>query len=209
MKGIDSRVGRIFAALLLVAGACAATPVQPTTVAPARATFAGGCFWCMQGPFDRLDGVISTTAGYTGGSKKNPTYHEVSSGETGHAESVQVVYDPKRVSYEKLLDVFWHNIDPTVKDRQFCDVGTQYRSAIFYLTPEQKRLAEASKAALEKSKPFKGEIYTQIVPAGEFWPAEDYHQDYYKKNPVRYQFYRSGCGRDAKLEEIWGKAPEH
>jgi peptide-methionine (S)-S-oxide reductase len=163
----------------------------------------------MQGPFDRLDGVISTTSGYTGGSKKNPTYHEVSSGETGHAESVQVVYDPKRVSYEKLLDVFWHNIDPTVKDRQFCDVGTQYRSAIFYHTPEQKRLAEASKAALEKNKPFKGGIHTQIVAAGEFWPAEDYHQDYYKKNPVRYQFYRSGCGRDAKLEEIWGKAPEH
>src|SRR5580658_5070931 len=211
MKGIDSKVGRIFAALLCVAAACCALPAwsQAATPAPAKATFAGGCFWCMQGPFDRLDGVISTTAGYTGGSKKNPTYHEVSSGETGHAESVQVLYDPKRVSYEKLLDVFWHNIDPTVKDRQFCDIGTQYRSAIFYHTPEQKRLAEASKAALEKNKPFKGEVYTQIVPAGEFWPAEDYHQDYYKKNPVRYQFYRSGCGRDAKLEELWGKAPEH
>jgi peptide-methionine (S)-S-oxide reductase len=211
MKRIDSKVGRIFAALLCVAAACGAAPAlaQAANVAPAKATFAGGCFWCMQGPFDRLDGVISTTAGYTGGNKKNPSYHEVSSGETGHAESVQVLYDPKRVSYEKLLDVFWHNIDPTVKDRQFCDVGTQYRSAIFYHTPEQKRLAEASKAALEKNKPFKGEIYTQIVPAGEFWPAEDYHQDYYKKNPVRYQFYRSGCGRDAKLEEIWGKVPEH
>jgi peptide-methionine (S)-S-oxide reductase len=211
MKGNDSKVGRIFAALLCVAAVCCALAArsQAANSAPAKATFAGGCFWCMQGPFDRLDGVISTTAGYTGGSKKNPTYHEVSSGETGHAESVQVLYDPKRVSYEKLLDVFWHNIDPTVKDRQFCDIGTQYRSAIFYHTPEQKRLAEASKAALEKNKPFKGEIYTQIVPAGEFWPAEDYHQDYYKKNPVRYQFYRSGCGRDAKLEELWGKAPEH
>jgi peptide-methionine (S)-S-oxide reductase len=209
MKGNDSRIIRVFAALLLAAAACGATPAQVATAAPAKATFAGGCFWCMQGPFDRLDGVISTTAGYTGGGRKNPTYHEVSSGETGHAESVQVLYDPKRVSYEKLLDVFWHNIDPTVKDRQFCDVGTQYRSAIFYHTPEQKRLAEASRAALEKNKPFKGEIYTQIVPAGDFWPAEEYHQDYYKKNPVRYQFYRSGCGRDAKLEEIWGKAPEH
>jgi peptide-methionine (S)-S-oxide reductase len=209
MKGIDSRVAHVFAALLCAAAAICAAPTLAATAAPAKATFAGGCFWCMQGPFDRLDGVISTTAGYTGGSKKNPTYHEVSSGETGHAESVQVLYDPQRVSYEKLLDVFWHNIDPTVKDRQFCDVGTQYRSAIFYHTPEQKRLAEASKAALEKNKPFKGEIHTQIAPASEFWPAEDYHQDYYKKNPVRYQFYRSGCGRDAKLEEIWGKAPEH
>ena len=211
MKGIESRVVRVFAALLFIAAACCSAPAlaQAANAAPANATFAGGCFWCMQGPFDRLDGVISTTAGYTGGSKKNPTYHEVSSGDTGHAESVQVLYDPKRVSYEKLLDVFWHNIDPTVKDRQFCDVGTQYRSAIFYHTPEQKRLAEASKAALERNKLIKGEIYTQIVPAGEFWPAEDYHQDYYKKNPVRYQFYRSGCGRDAKLEEIWGKAPEH
>jgi peptide-methionine (S)-S-oxide reductase len=120
-----------------------------------------------------------------------------------------VVYDPKRVSYEKLLDTFWHNVDPTVKDRQFCDIGTQYRSAIFYHNAEQKHLAEASKAALEKSKPFKGEIMTQIVPAGDFWPAEEYHQDYYKKNPVRYNFYRSGCGRDARLEEIWGKAPAH
>jgi peptide-methionine (S)-S-oxide reductase len=182
---------------------------QPANPALAKATFAGGCFWCMQGPFDRLEGVISTTSGYTGGSKKNPTYSEVSSGETGHAESVQVVYDPKRVSYEKLLDTFWHNIDPTVKDRQFCDIGTQYRSAIFYHNAEQKRLAEASKAALEKSKPFKGEIMTQIVAAGDFWPAEEYHQDYYKKNPVRYNFYRSGCGRDARLEEVWGKAPAH
>jgi peptide-methionine (S)-S-oxide reductase len=209
MKRNSSAAAGPVAVFLLILAALCAIPALAQTPATAKATFAGGCFWCMQGPFDRLDGVISTTSGYTGGSKKNPTYYEVSSGSTGHAESVQVVYDPKRVSYEKLLDVFWHNIDPTVKDRQFCDIGTQYRSAIFYHDPEQKRLAEASKAALEKSKPFKGEIMTQIVPASEFWPAEDYHQDYYKKNPVRYKIYRAGCGRDGRLEEIWGKAPEH
>jgi peptide-methionine (S)-S-oxide reductase len=211
MKQIPTAITGFIPALLLGVAMTWVTPAiaQPANPAPAKATFAGGCFWCMQGPFDRLDGVISTTSGYTGGSKKNPTYSEVSSGETGHAESVQVVYDPKRVSYEKLLDTFWHNIDPTVKDRQFCDIGTQYRSAIFYHNAEQKHLAEASKAALEKSRPFKGEIITQIVPAGDFWPAEEYHQDYYKKNPVRYNFYRSGCGRDARLEEIWGKAPAH
>jgi peptide-methionine (S)-S-oxide reductase len=209
MKPDLSVAAKPVAAFFLIVAALCAIPALAQTPATAKATFAGGCFWCMQGPFDRLDGVISTTSGYTGGSKKNPTYQEVSSGSTGHAESVQVVYDPKRVSYEKLLDVFWHNIDPTVKDRQFCDIGTQYRSAIFYHDAEQKRLAEASKAALEKSKPFKGEIMTQIVPASEFWPAEDYHQDYYKKNPVRYKIYRSGCGRDGRLEEIWGKTPEH
>jgi peptide-methionine (S)-S-oxide reductase len=204
------RIGAIlFFSMAALLFAMPATLAQPAATGLAKATFAGGCFWCMQGPFDRLDGVVSTTSGYTGGAKQNPTYHEVSAGDTGHAESVQVVYDPKRVSYEKLLDVFWHNIDPTVKDRQFCDIGTQYRSAIFYHDAEQKRLAEASKAALEKSKPFKGEIMTQIVAASQFWPAEDYHQDYYKKNPVRYNLYRSGCGRDSRLAEIWGKAPEH
>ncbi len=211
MQAISSAACRIFAALAVGIAMLAAIPAiaQPAAPALAKATFAGGCFWCMQGPFDRLDGVISTTAGYTGGTKKNPTYEEVSSGATGHAESVQVVFDPKRISYEKLLDTFWHNIDPTVKDRQFCDIGNQYRSAIFYHDADQKRLAEASKAALEKSKRLKGEIYTQIVPAGVFWPAEDYHQDYYKKNPVRYKFYRAGCGRDGRLEELWGKVPEH
>jgi peptide-methionine (S)-S-oxide reductase len=172
----------------------------------AKATFAGGCFWCMEPPFDALDGVVSTTSGYTGGQKVNPTYHEVSAGGTGHAESVEVVYDPKKVSYEKLLDVFWHNVDPTQKDGQFCDHGNQYRTAIFVHDDEQKRLAEASKAALVKSKPFKGEIVTQIVPASTFYPAEDYHQDYYMKNPVRYKFYRTGCGRDARLKELWGAA---
>ncbi len=170
-----------------------------------KATFAGGCFWCMEPAFDHVPGVVSVTVGYTGGTKKNPTYEEVSSGTTGHAESIEVVYDPTKVSYEKLLDIFWHNIDPTVKDRQFCDVGHQYRSAIFYHNEEQKRLAEASKEALEASKRLKGPVYTEIVPASTFYPAEEYHQEYYKKNPVRYKYYRWNCGRDQRLKELWGK----
>ena len=172
----------------------------------ATATFAGGCFWCMEPPYDKLDGVISTTSGYTGGRKKNPTYEEVSGGTTGHAESVQVVYDPTRVSYEKLLEVFWQNIDPFTPNAQFCDHGSQYRSAIFYHDEEQKRAAEASKQKLEKSGRFTQPIVTEIVPAGEFYPAEDYHQDYYQNNPVRYKYYRYRCGRDEALEKIWGKA---
>ena len=175
----------------------------------AKATFAGGCFWCMEPPFDRVPGVVSTTSGYTGGTKVDPTYEEVSAGGTGHAESVEVLYDPAKVSYERLLDVFWHNVDPTVRDRQFCDTGHQYRTAIFYHDETQKRLAEQSKAALEKSKPFKEEIVTEIVPAGRFYPAEEYHQDYYKKNPVRYKFYRFNCGRDRRLEQLSGQAPAH
>jgi peptide-methionine (S)-S-oxide reductase len=169
------------------------------------ATFAGGCFWCVEEAFDEVEGVVSTTSGYTGGHKKNPTYHEVSAGGTGHAEAVQVVYDPKKVSYSDLLKVFWHNIDPTMPNRQFCDVGSQYRSAIFYQNETQKRLAEASKRELEKSKPFKGPIVTEITKASEFYPAEGYHQDYHHKNPIRYKFYRYGCGRDQRLSEIWGK----
>jgi len=172
----------------------------------ATATFAGGCFWCMEPAFDKLNGVVSVLPGYTGGSKKDPTYEEVSSGSTGHAESVQIVYDPSKISYSDLLSVFWHNIDPTVKDRQFCDVGNQYRSAIFYHDEEQKKLAEASKKALEESKRFKGPIYTEIVPASTFYPAEEYHRQYYKKNPVRYKFYRWNCGRDARLKELWGES---
>lgn len=168
------------------------------------ATFAGGCFWCVESDFDKVPGVVSTTSGYTGGHKANPTYHEVSAGGTGHAESVEIRFDPKVVSYRKLLEVYWHSIDPTVKDRQFCDVGSQYRTAIFYHGEEQKRLAEASKAELERSKPFKAPIVTEIVKAGRFWPAEEYHQDYYKKNSLRYHFYREGCGRDARLKQLWG-----
>ena len=168
------------------------------------ATFAGGCFWCMVPPFESLEGVISVTSGYSGGHTVNPTYEEVSSGGTGHAESVQIVFDPARISYERLLDVFWHNIDPLARDRQFCDVGEQYRSAIFYHGDEQKRLAEESKAALAKSGRLKGPIVTEIVPATPFYPAEEYHQDYHKKNPIRYKFYRFSCGRDQRLKELWG-----
>jgi len=173
------------------------------------AIFAGGCFWCMQPPFDKLAGVISTTAGYTGGNKKNPTYQEVSAGETGHAESVQIIYDPEKISYAKLLDVFWHNIDPTTPNRQFCDIGNQYRTAIFYHNEKQKKLAEESKQALEKSKPFKGAIVTEITPATQFYPAEEYHQKYYVKNPIRYKFYRYNCGRDQRLKELWGSTAGH
>jgi peptide-methionine (S)-S-oxide reductase len=179
------------------------------TAATEKATFAGGCFWCMEAPFDKLPGVVSVTPGYTGGQQKNPTYEEVSAGGTGHAESVQIVFDPSKTSYSKLLDIYWHNIDPTVTDRQFCDVGSQYRSAIFYHGEEQHRAALQSKTALEKSKPFKGPIMTEITPASEFYPAEEYHQHYYKKNPLRYKFYRSGCGRDRRLNELWGNTAGH
>jgi len=174
-----------------------------------KATFAGGCFWCMEHPFDEIPGVVSVTSGYTGGWKKNPTYEEVSAGGTGHAESVQIIYDPARVTYEKLLNVFWHNIDPTAKDRQFCDIGNQYRSAIFYHNEEQHRLALQSKALLEKNKTFREPIVTGIVRAAEFYPAEDYHQHYYRKNPIRYKYYRFTCGRDQRLKELWGAAAGH
>lgn len=169
-----------------------------------KATFAGGCFWCMEPPYDGLEGVVSVTSGYTGGQKKNPTYEEVSAGTTGHAEAVQIIYDPKKITYAKLLDIFWRNIDPLAKGSQFCDTGSQYRSAIFYHNEEQKRLAEASKKTLEQSKRFKGPIYTEIVAASEFYPAEEYHQKYYKKNPLRYKFYRFNCGRDQRLKDLWG-----
>jgi peptide-methionine (S)-S-oxide reductase len=165
-----------------------------------------GCFWCTEEAFDKVPGVVSTVSGYIGGKTRNPTYEQVSSGATGHAEAVQVTYDPAKVSYEKLLQTFWLNHDPTVSDRQFCDYGSQYRPAIFYYDAEQKRLAEASKAQWEKDKPFKEKILTAIEPATEFWPAEEYHQDYYKKNPIRYQYYKTGCGRVARLDQVWGAA---
>jgi len=174
-----------------------------------EATFAGGCFWCMEAPFDKLPGVVSVTSGYTGGNMKHPTYEQVSAGGTGHAEAVQVVYDPTRIGYTKLLDVFWHNTDPTVIDRQFCDVGSQYRTGIFYHSEEQRLLALKSKEALEKSKPFKGPVVTEVTEAGEFYPAEEYHQHYYKKNPIRYRYYRNGCGRAQRLKELWGDAAGH
>lgn len=169
-----------------------------------KATFAGGCFWCMEEAFERVEGVVSVTSGYTGGSKANPSYEAVSAGVTGHAESIEVVYDPAKVSYERLLDVFWHNIDPTTPDRQFCDKGTQYRAAIFYHNEMQKRLAEGSKQRVERTKAFKEPVVTEIVPASTFYIAEDYHQNYYKRNPIRYKFYKYNCGRAQRLEELWG-----
>jgi len=189
--------------LAAVASPSALAQGQPSGLA--KATFAAGCFWCAEEAMDKVPGVISTTSGYMGGSKKNPTYEEVSSGATGHTEALQVVYDPTKVSYERLLEQFWVNHDPTVKDRQFCDSGSQYRPSIFWHDEEQKRLAEASKARWDKDKPFKQPIVTPIVKSTEFWAAEDYHQDYYKKNPVRYKFYVTGCGRYARLDELWGK----
>ena len=171
----------------------------------AVATFAGGCFWCVEADFDKVDGVISTTSGYIGGTLENPTYKQVSAGGTGHAEAVEIVFDPARVSYEKLLDVFWRNIDPVAKDRQFCDEGDSYRSAIFVHDEEQRRLAEATKQQLESSGKFSGPIATEITAAGPFFTAEDYHQDYYLKNPTKYKYYRWSCGRDQRLEELWGR----
>jgi len=185
--------------LILVVAAAPAPPL-------AKATFAGGCFWCMVHPFDSLSGVVSVTSGYAGGEVKNPTYEQVSAGGTGHRESVQIVYDPRRISYAKLLDVFWHNVDPTDNAGQFCDKGSQYRSAIFYYDETQKRLAEESKQAMQRR--FK-QVYTDVLPAGDFYAAEDYHQNYYKKNPIRYQFYRFNCGRDQRLAQVWGSAPAH
>jgi peptide-methionine (S)-S-oxide reductase len=192
------------AAALLLAASFAAVPAPAVPPGHAVATFAGGCFWCMEPPYDKIDGVTATISGYMGGRTPKPDYDSVSSGTTGHAEVVQVVYDPKKVSYEKLLEVFWVNIDPTVRDRQFCDAGSQYRTGIFYHDEAQRKAAEASKAALEKSKPFKDPIVTPIEMASTFTEAEGYHQDYYKKNPLKYRQYRTGCGRDSRLRQLWG-----
>ncbi len=169
----------------------------------ALATFAGGCFWCMEPPFDAEPGVVETIVGYTGGRVENPTYEHVSAGETGHAECIQIVYDPAIVRYERLLEIFWRNIDPLDPDGQFCDRGSQYRAAIFYHNEEQKKLAEASKKQVEESHRLTGQVVTEISTALAFYPAEDYHQDYYKKNPLRYKLYRYGCGRDKRLAEVW------
>jgi peptide-methionine (S)-S-oxide reductase len=171
-----------------------------------KATFAGGCFWCMQPAFDHIPGVVATTVGYTGGEKENPTYEEVSDGGTGHAESIEITFDPKKVTYQQLLSVFWHNVDPTSRDREFCDVGHQYRTAIFFHGADQEAEAKASEKQIEETKPFPAKIVTEIVPATTFWQAEDYHQAYYVKNPVRYKFYRYNCGRDDRLRELWGAA---
>ncbi len=201
--------------LPLLAGAQTSAPtpaaagVAAAGAATARAIFAGGCFWCVESDFDKVAGVISTTSGYIGGTVANPSYEQVSAKRTGHAEAVEIVFDPRRVSYAKLVEHFWRTIDPTTPDRQFCDAGTPYRSAIFAVDDSQLQIALASRSALEKSKPFKEPIVTPIVPASTFYPAEEYHQDYYKKNPLRYQYYRTGCGRDARLKQLWGSAAVH
>ena len=184
--------------------------VQSTSLAAAGATsgkayFAGGCFWCMEEVFEKVEGVLSATSGYMGGTVSNPTYEEVSAGRTGHAESVEVVYDPAKVSYPKLLDAFWRNVDPITPNAQFCDHGNQYRSAIFFQTEDEKRASDSSKQVIEQSRRFKEPIVTQIVVAPQFYPAEEYHQDFYKKNPIRYKLYKYNCGRAQRLEELWGK----
>jgi peptide-methionine (S)-S-oxide reductase len=191
-------------ATFALAGAAVAqmAPLPEPKPGQAVATFAGGCFWCVESDFDHVAGVISTTSGYTGGHLANPTYEQVSAGGTGHAESVQVIYDPSKVSYAQLLTYFWHHIDPTVKDRQFCDYGHQYRTAIFVHNDEEKKLAEQSKEKVAEQ--LKKPIYTEIDEAGPFYPAEEYHQDFYKKNKVKYEFYRWNCGRDQRVKQIWG-----
>lgn len=198
---------RLWASLVLAVALTGAAAAQTAATAPkpnqAVATFAGGCFWCVESDFDHVPGALATISGYTGGHVANPTYEQVSAGRTGHAESVEVVYDPSKVSYGQLLAYFWRHVDPTVQNRQFCDVGNQYRTAIFVHSDEERKLAEASKkkVAAELKKP----VYTEIVDAGPFYKAEGYHQDFYKKNPLKYKFYRWNCGRDQRLEPIWGK----
>lgn len=192
------------------AQASAAEPVFGTAAPPpgpgqAVAIFAGGCFWCMEPPYDKLEGVLLTTSGYCGGKVERPTYEQVTAKATGHYEAIRVLYDPARVNYPKLLEVFWRNVDPVDGGGQFCDRGDSYRTAIFALDAGQRAAAEASKAALAASGRLKKPIVTPILEAAPFWPAEDYHQDYYQKNPVRYRFYRSRCGRDSRLESLWGK----
>jgi peptide-methionine (S)-S-oxide reductase len=190
---------RLFFLILL------AFPIFTQAQKLSTATFAAGCFWCSEEAFEKVPGVVSAVSGYTDGKTKNPSYEMVSSGATGHTEAVEVKFDPSKVSYEKLLDVFWVNHDPTYADRQFCDHGSQYRPGIFWHDEEQKRLADASRAKYEKLKTFRQPIVTPIVKASQFWPAEDYHQDYYRKNPARYKFYVTGCGRYSRLDELWGK----
>ena len=206
------KVSKIF--LLLVLGGWGLLSLSSPSMSDvpkgnsAKATFAGGCFWCMEGPFDELEGVLSTTSGYTGGHMANPTYEQVSAGVTGHAEAVEVAYDPQRISYQELLTIYWRNVDPTTPNAQFCDHGDQYRPAIFYHNEEQRRLAEASKQEIDRTKTFSASIVTEITQATEFYPAEEYHQDFYRKNPIRYKFYRLTCGRDARLTELWGSDRE-
>ena len=206
-----TRLAVLLAALAGALGLSLAAADEPTKRAEAPgpglavATFAAGCFWCVEPPYDKTEGVVSTTSGYTGGKVAGATYRQVGTGGTGHTEAVRVVYDPAKVGYDKLLEVYWKNVDPLDAKGQFCDKGEPYRPAIFVHDEEQRRLAEASKAALAASGRFKQPIVVAIEPASDFWIAEDYHQDYYLKNPAKYAYYRWGCGRDARLEELWGK----
>lgn len=200
------RCKTVILALLLV-GTMLSFSTQASAETKATAVFAGGCFWCMQPAFDKVPGVLDTVVGYTGGTTKNPTYEQVGTGTTGHFEAIKVEYDPEKVTYKTLLDVFWHNIDPFDTKGQFCDVGSTYRSAIFYENPSQEKLAIASKEKVEQR--FKQNAATKILKANQFWAAEDYHQDYYTKNPVRYKFYRYRCGRDARLKDVWGSEYQH
>ncbi len=204
MRVLHSLAGLAAATLLAASLPALAQTATAPAAATAKATFAGGCFWCVEADFDKVPGVISTTSGYIGGTVANPTYEQVSAKSTGHAEAVEIVFDPRKVSYAQLVEKFWRTIDPTTKDRQFCDAGSPYRTAIFAHDDAQLAAVKASLAALEKTKPFKEPIVTQIERAGPFYAAEDYHQDYYKKNPVRYKYYRTSCGRDARLQQLWG-----
>jgi peptide-methionine (S)-S-oxide reductase len=180
--------------------------VAQSAPTPAKAYFAGGCFWCMEEAFEKVDGVIAVVSGYMGGTVANPTYEQVSAGRTGHAESIEVSYDPSKVTYQKLLDAFWRNVDPVTPNAQFCDHGSQYRSVVFYSSNEEKRQAEESKQAIEQSKRLPAPIVTQVAQVSTFYQAEEYHQDYYKKNPLRYKYYKYGCGRIQRLEALWGKS---
>lgn len=217
---------RTLTLLALVLGACApvtSPSAQPKDKTPyvvpaetealvkqgklASAVFAGGCFWCVESAFEPLPGVMAVISGFSGGPEKNPTYDEVSSSRTGHIEAIRVIYDPAKIGYDRLLEVFWHNIDPTQADGQFCDRGPQYRSAIFFATPAEKTAAERTRAALGGKLP--GPVVTELLPFEAFWPAENYHQDFYKKNPEHYHAYREGCGRDRRLRTLWGDAAGH
>ena len=211
LASVLAAVVATFAFANLVSAQTQTPAVAPMNFTPtgAKAIFAGGCFWCVESDFDKVPGVLSTTSGYIGGRTVNPTYNEVSSKQTGHAEAVQIVFDPAKVTYAQLVEHYWRTIDPTTKDRQFCDAGSPYRTAIFAVDAGQLQTANTSKAALEKSKPFKEAVVTEVVMAGTFYAAEDYHQDYYKKNPVRYNYYRSSCGRDARLKQLWGPQAVH
>jgi len=196
--------------LFIASWLLSAHPVHAQTATPAateKAVFAGGCFWCMQPPFDRAPGVISTLVGYAGGTEENPTYKQVSAGETGHRESIEVTYNPTKISYARLLEIFWHNISPVQRDGQFRDIGDQYTSAIFYQTDDEKKIAEESKENLAKSGKFSKPIATVILPAGKFWPAEEYHQKYYIKNATSYGLYHFSSGRAAYKKRTWGDVP--